>query len=206
MVKLFVEGGGDAASLKTACRRAFSSFITKTGISKRPRIVACGSREDAFRSYCTAIRNNEEAFLLVDSECAVSASHQNGASDQWTPWEHLRSRDNWEMPGGGKQTDCHLMVQVMESWFLADRTTLSHFFGQGFQLTALPALQTAVESISKQQVYAALEKATRSCRPKSSYAKGEHSFTLLEIIDSNKVLQASPWAKRFVDELCKKMT
>ncbi len=46
-VKLYVEGGGDTASLKTACREGFTTFITKSGVQNRPRIVACGSRRNA---------------------------------------------------------------------------------------------------------------------------------------------------------------
>jgi hypothetical protein len=68
MVKLYVEGGGDTTELKGACREGFRTFISKAGIIKRPRIVACGSRRDAFESYCTAIASWEEALLLVDSE------------------------------------------------------------------------------------------------------------------------------------------
>ena len=74
MVKLYVEGGGDTNALRTACREGFTSFITKAGLVKRPRVVACGSRRDAFESFCTAIAVGEEAMLLVDSEAPVPAS------------------------------------------------------------------------------------------------------------------------------------
>ena len=32
MVKLYVEGGGDTAALKTACREGFTTFVTNAGI------------------------------------------------------------------------------------------------------------------------------------------------------------------------------
>ncbi|WP_203225773.1 MULTISPECIES: hypothetical protein [Pseudomonas] len=32
-------------------------------------------------------------------------------------------------------------------------------------------------------------------------SKGEHSFKLLGLIDPNKVCEASPWAKRFIESL-----
>lgn len=61
-MKLYVEGGGNAASLKTACREGFSKLLEKAGFKGRmPRIVACGSRNDAFDSFCTAIRIGEPA-------------------------------------------------------------------------------------------------------------------------------------------------
>ena len=40
-----------------------------------PAIVACGSRNDAFESYCTALASagqNDFPLLLVDSEVAVT--------------------------------------------------------------------------------------------------------------------------------------
>lgn len=97
------------------------------------------------------------------------------------------------------------MTQIMESWFLADRDAIKTFFGQGFRENDLPPMNNAVESTAKQQIYSTLARATRDCKTKSAYGKGEHSFKLLTKIDPAKVMQASPWAKRFVDELHKKM-
>ena len=39
----------------------------------------------------------------------------------------------------------------------------------------------------------------------SPYEKSEHSFVILSRIDPEKVIAASPWAKRFIDELKSKM-
>jgi hypothetical protein len=207
MVKLYVEGGGDTAALKTACREGFTIFVTKAGLKNRPRIVACGSRRDAFDSFCTAIASGEDAVLLVDSEDAVIAQHQQGLPDAWTPWAHLKARvgDGWDKPVGASDAQCHFMVQIMESWFLADRDTLKAFFGQDFRENALPAANNPIEGIAKPQVYNALAQATSNCKTKAAYGKDEHSFKLLTKIDPAKVTQASPWAKRFVDELRKKM-
>lgn len=207
MVKLYVEGGGDTAALKTACREGFTTFITKAGIDKRPRIVACGSRRNAFESYCTAIANGEDAVLLVDSEDPVNAQPQTDKPDTWQPWQHLKARagDGWGKPDGVPDTDCHLMVQCMESWFLADRAALKAFFGQGFKENQLPAVANSVEQVAKIQVYEALAIATKECKTKAQYGKGEHSFKLLAEISPAIVVAASPWAKRFVDELKKKM-
>jgi len=55
--------------------------------------------------------------------------------------------------------------------------------------------------VPKQQVYDALAKATRDCKSKSQYGKGEHSFKLLGLINPGKVREASPWAKRFFEAL-----
>lgn len=160
-----------------------------------PRIVACGSRRNAYDSFCIAVKNGETALLLVDSEATVAASH----SDK--PWLHLLSRpgDKWAMPAGATDQQCHLMVECMEAWLLADRATMQKFFGQGFNANALPVVTHSVEAITKPQLYQALTDATRNCKTKAKYGKGEHSFTLLKLVDANKVLAASPWAQRFVD-------
>lgn len=50
--KLYVEGGGDSKTLKTACRKGFRSFLGKAGLTGRlPRIVAGGSRRNAYESF-----------------------------------------------------------------------------------------------------------------------------------------------------------
>ena len=206
-MKVYVEGGGDTAALKAACREGFSTFITKAGIQKRPRVVACGSRRDAYESYCTAVANGDEAVLLVDSEAPVAARHERGEPAHWQPWQHLKHRrgDGWDKPREGADTDCQLMVQCMESWFLCDRDALAAFFGRGFQENKLPAPANSVESLTKDMIYSALAEATKACRTKTQYGKGEHSFKLLARIDPALVAAASPWAKRFVTELGKKM-
>lgn len=202
-MKLFVEGGGTSNQLRTACREGFSKFITAAGVSKRPRIVACGSREDAFDSFCTEIGCGNPAFLLVDSETAVAATAQAGTEpENWQPWNHLRLRvgDEWEKPASATHKQCHLMVECMESWFMADRATLIGFFGQGFQESQLPPSSRPIECLSKATVYDGLKRATRPSR-KGEYGKGDHSFKLLAEISPHLVMAASPWAKRFIDEL-----
>lgn len=208
-MKLYVEGGGDSNALRTACREGFTSFITKAGVANRPRVVACGSRRDAFDSFCTAIANGEEAMLLVDAEASIAAAaeHPEDEPGKWKPWLHLKSRagDGWDKPAGSEDSDCHLMVQCMESWLLADRVTLKAFFDPGFSANALPAAANDIESVAKLAVYDALERSTRACKSKGSYGKGQHSFKLLTVINPAKVTAACPWAKRFVDCLKEKM-
>jgi len=203
MVKLYVEGAGDSSALKTVCRAGFSTFISKAGITKRPRVVACGSRANAYDRFCTALKNGEKAMLLVDSEQTVNSKYQQGSQETWQPWAHLKTGDHWDKPQHSTDTDCHLMVQVMESWFLADRDVLKAFFGQGFNENSLPS--TPVEEVAKDTLYNALKQASRACKTKAVYGKNEHSFKLLALIDPEKVTRASPWAKRFVDALRKKM-
>lgn len=211
-MKLYVEGGGDSHLLRTACRQGFTKFLERAGLRRHmPRIVACGGRQQAYDDYCTAIANGEEAFLLVDSEAPVAQAAQPGdANDEearqaWLPWIHLKTRDNWDMPANGEDGHCHLMVQCMETWFLAHREALKMYFGQGFKEDQLPPATNPVESVAKKRVYGSLENATHDCKTKTQYGKGEHSFKILALVDPAKVTATSPWAKRFADALKKKM-
>lgn len=215
MVKLYVEGGGDSAALKTACREGFARFLEKAGLSGHmPRIVACGGRQDAFDSFCTALKNGEPALLLVDSEAPVALAAQLGDAtvkdvrSQWLPWLHLLHRpgDGWEKPAGAQDMQCHLMVQCMESWLLADRASLKVFFGQGFLENQLPPDNPDVEAIAKNELYQSLANATRTCKTKAQYGKGEHSFKLLALLDPVKVMDVSPWDRRFIDGLKDQMS
>lgn len=205
-MKLFVEGGGDSGDLKKACRKGFTQFITEAGLTNRPRVVACGSRGDAYDSFCTEINSGNPAMLLVDSEAAVIASHQQGKPDTWTPWVHLKQRqgDEWDKPDGATDVQCHFMVECMENWFLADRETVKRFFGQGFHMNFLPAASRSIESVPKTEVYRALKKATSKSK-KGEYGKGNHSFKLLAEINPRLVAAASPWTNRFITELKKAM-
>jgi len=202
-VKLFVEGGGNTAALKAECRKGFTTFITKAGISRRPKVIASGSRQNAYKDYCTAIRNGEQALLLVDSEDPISAAHEQGTIDDFKPWEHLKTRvgDGWSKPQNADDADCHLMTQVMESWFIADRDALKKFFGPDFNSNQLPSTATPIEKVSKDTLFSALRKATASLGSRRQYGKGKHSFKILAQIDPALVTKASPWAKRFIEKL-----
>jgi hypothetical protein len=206
-VYVYAEGGGSgahSADLQAEFRQAFAEFLSKTdlGTTRRPRVVPCGGREQAFGSFCTAIAQGQNALLLVDSETPINPLHQPLAPASWKPWAHLQAQASWDTPLGASNDDCHLMVQCMENWFLADKASVQAFFGQGFNLAALPTAE--VETVPKSTVYSALQIATKTCKTKAPYGKGAHSFKLLKVISPDKVEAASPWAKRFLDELRKR--
>lgn len=200
-VKIYIEGGGDQKRLKTECRKAFRRFFEKAGFKGHmPRLVACGSRQNAFDDFCIAMNSpneNEVSFLLVDAEALVKEVHKN------RPWDHLKERDHWNRPENVSNRQVLLMVQVMESWFLADPPALEIFFGGKFNSKALPR-QPDIESISKKDVFQGLEAATRYTQ-KGKYGKGAHSFKILERIDPKRVAAASPWASRLLDNLSKEL-
>ena len=194
-LKLIVEGSGDrkSKSLNRECRRAFAEFLGKAGlVGKLPSIEAAGGREQAYDAFKTAhARDSRTAVLLVDAEAPVTAQD---------PWTHLSTHDDWTRPAGATNDQCHLMVQVMESWFLADREALATFYQQRFRPQALPGNPRQVEQISKMDVENGLERATRATT-RGRYHKGRHSFEILASLDPAKVTAASPYARRFVQTL-----
>ena len=103
--------------------------------------------------------------LLLDAERAVGETG---------PWQHLKDRDGWDRPDGATDDQCHLMVQAMESWFLADRTALEKYYGQDFQETALPS-NPQIEQVSKNDVLGGFRQATRGTT-KGRYDKGIPQF------------------------------
>lgn len=191
-MKLYVEGGGGSKTLKTACRKGFRRFLEKAGLTGRlPRIVAAGSRQNAYESFKTAHGHGcGTVLLLVDAEEPVTA---DGA------WQHLQAREGWNRPDGATDEQCHLMVELMESWFLADREAIAAFYGQGYQSNALPPRQD-VEQIPKRDVLDGLVQATRNST-KGRYDKGAHGFRILENLDPAKVREAAPHADRFISTL-----
>lgn len=195
--KIYVEGGGERRELRARCRKGFSCFFRKTALAgKMPRVIACGGRHQTFDRFRTAINHAEaDVFivLLVDSEEPVTAS----------AWRHLRERDSWRKPPNATDNHVHLMVQCMESWFLADMDALASYFGNGFNRNALPG-QANVEKVSKTALMESLTRATRASAPKGRYRKGKHSFEILSSLDPQKVAQASPYAKRLLGTLLTK--
>ena len=195
-VKVYVEGGGDGRELRARCRRGFSSFFEKAdSVGRMPQVIACGGRQSAYAKFRTAVASgNEREFivLLVDSEGPVA----EGSS----PWVHLMNRDGWNKPDDATDENSHLMVECMEAWFLADKDRLAVFFGRGFNRNALSSHRN-IEEIAKADVLQGLKNATRQCRPRGKYGKGQHSFEILSEVDPAKVSAASPHAKRLIETL-----
>jgi hypothetical protein len=87
------------------------------------------------------------------------------------------------------------MVQCMEAWFLADKTTLARYYGDGFRESALPR-NPRIEEIPKREVAYGLRRATEATI-KGPYHKTRHGFDLLGRLDPRAVRQRSPFADAF---------
>ncbi len=159
-------------------------------MKSRPKVIPCGGRSETFKRLCAAHARGEPCALLVDSEEPVAS----GDSVR----QHLWKRDQWKMPGGVRDEQLHLFVQVMESWFLADPEGCAKHLKKGFRSQDLSG--RPIESVSKKDVYQSLAKAVGEIAAKS-YSKGQHSFGVIACLDPAKVEQASPSAKRLLDWL-----
>ena len=188
-VCVYVEGGGPKAKdqAATACRKAFHLFLEKVlGDKPKPRIVASGSRDDAYHDFCRSLDNDPDTFavLLVDSEDPVVGGR--------TAKAHLQDRErHWT--GSMPEEQVHLMVQCMETSFLADKAALAKYYGNKFKESALPA-NPKIEEISKQDVMKGLVAASKSTK-KGTYHKTNHGFDILEGIDPAAVRKASPFVR-----------
>lgn len=189
-VQIFVEGGGDAKTTLTKCRQGFAEYCAKLAPhNRRPSIVACGGRQQAFDRFRTAILNGrigEHFALLVDSEGPITSR---------TAAEHLQSRDGWDFDSL-RAPEAFLMAQAMEAWFLADREVLSAFYDGGFLANRLPGSATNIEIIPKDDLEPKLKHASRQTQ-KGEYHKTKHGFAILALLDPAKVGDASPHANDF---------
>jgi hypothetical protein len=198
-IRIYIEGGGDKKDTKKAIRIGFSEFlkdIKQIAQKKRIRwqVIICGSRQNAFEDFNNALKANPNAFnvLLVDAEAPVYT----------TPCQHLKRRDNWDLPNIDDE-HCHLMVQTMEAWLIADIETLKKFYGQGFKAHSIPS-NPNVEDIEKKQLEPSLKAATRHTQ-KGEYHKIQHASKLLALLDVDKVREASAHCNRLFTTLIRKM-
>lgn len=182
-IAIYMEGGGEGRDTKTALRHGMDMFLNpiKEAVRNKSwhwKLVPCGSRNAAFKSFKNAILKDTARIiiLLVDAEGPVKTSVR----------EHLKSRDRWELDF---TTDdkVHLMIQTMEAWIVADIAALTDYYGQNFQQSALPST-SELEAISKSEITRALKLATKATQ-KREYHKIRHASDLFKRIDSSIVRQ-----------------
>ncbi|HOZ62659.1 MAG TPA: DUF4276 family protein [Smithellaceae bacterium] len=197
-IKIYIEGGGEGKDLDSRFREAWSKFFKAAGLSgQMPRPVRGKGRlntHDLFVTAFNARKADELPLLLLDSEEALQDGH--------TVWQHLKARDNMEKPLQATEEHVYLMVQVMETWLLADPDALRRYFGSKCKIEKIPAWMN-LEVIDKQRIFDTLQQITADCGVKV-YAKGKVSFELLGTISPEKVKEKCPNAKRLLDFLAAK--
>jgi hypothetical protein len=182
-IRIYLEGGGQENASKRLIRNGFDAFLGPLRDLARAKqmqwaIIPCGPRNVAFENFEHALRDHPDAFnvLLIDSEEQVSSSG----------WEHLRQRDRWQTAHLPEE-NCHLMVQTIEAWLIADPDALADYYGQRFRRNALPK-RDDVEAIPKDQLYKSLERATSDTQ-KGPYHKIRHCADLLSLLSRERVRQ-----------------
>ena len=190
-IRIFVEG--DKALLNGF--RAFLKPVIDAARQRRIkfRVTPGGSKDETIKDFLDAVQDEPEVFnvLLIDSD----------RPDNGRLMASLKSSRIWDNQIGAAVRDdqIHFMVQVMESWFLADKDALARYYGQSFQANHLPQ-NPNVEQVLANDVIRRLEDATRRTQ-KETYHKTLHAPDLLAQIDSDKVRNAAPNCRRLFTAL-----
>jgi hypothetical protein len=184
-IRLYIEGGGDSESSRGVLREGFARFFKGVVDEARQRsihfkLICCGGRDKTIKVFSNAMKDRPEAFnvLLLDADHPVSNSRL----------DHLKTHFKKSIRGLDEKR-CHLMVQVMEAWFLADIMTLKKYYTKDFNTKAFPKAKN-VETIDKDIVLNALKEATRHTQ-KGEYHKINHASALLASIRSSEARKAS---------------
>ena len=196
-INIYIEGGArnqDRAA-SAALRRGFSMFLTKLCPEIRAKniklnTVIVGSTELTCKIFTQANEKSPDKFfiLLVDSDVAVDEAEKSKTFLQNNPKLVKCDLSNVE------ENQCHLMVQVMETWFLADVETLKNHFGRDFKENKLRKT-VSIEAIAKDDVLDSLKTATQT-RRSSGYQKLKDGAKLLEKINPRKVREAAPHCEK----------
>ena len=196
-VAIYMEGGGERrGGSRAELRQGMEVFLAEIKNACRARrwhwkLVCCGPRNEAYRHFRNARANRDPGIvvLLVDSEGPVGASSCAG---------HLAARDGWDLGRVGEDA-IHLMVQTMEAWIVSDPDALGRYYGQGFQMGALPRRRN-VEEVSKHDIAQALDRASQGTS-KGKYQKIGHARHLLQRIDPMTARQRCPHCERLFETL-----
>ena len=192
-VAIYMEGGGDSVAGKRALRQGMDALLEPIKAARDKawhwKLVPCGGRDKAFRAFRNAVSASEYAVvaLLVNSEDAV---------DSRSPARHLAQRDRWDLAFAPEES-VHMMVQVMETWILADQDALRAYYGTRLNASALP-VQRNLEDVAKRDVLRALARAT-AATSKGEYGKIRHASEILARLDPHIVRQRCPHFVRMWD-------
>ncbi len=194
-IRIYIEGDTSQKGKNTdiTLRQGFNYFFRELideaknkNIKLRP--ITYGSKFETFKKFLDGKREYQNSFVLflLDSDAPLEENE--------TPKAFLQKQNlTWHLQEA-EENQCHLMVQVMESWFFADKDKLAEFYGQNFNRNAL-SNNTNIEKIPKANIESGLANATRNTQ-KGEYHKTRHGAKLLELINPNKVRESAPHCER----------
>ncbi len=165
---------------------AFLSQIAAAARFRKCKFSLIAANGTPIRDYHDAIATHPDAWnvLLLDSEEAITGPLPDFCKKKGLP--DLSASVFW-------------MVQIMESWFLADPESLRKYYGEGLRKNVLDG-NPQIEHIPKSDVLSTLKMATRGTK-KKEYHKTAHAPDLLARIDPELVKAAAPNCKRLLDAL-----
>ena len=191
---IYLEGGASGPKSKILdirCERAFHKLLDRMGFTgRKPRLVACGGRDDVYKSFYRALRSSVNGYVAmwIDSEEPIA--------DIEKAWKHLAEVTTvgaWKQPEDAKDDQVLFMTTCMETWIVADRAALREHYKQNLNENPLPH-PSGFESQQRHEVQQALETATKNCN--NAYAKGKRSFDIFEKLDPAVLRQHLPSFER----------
>lgn len=203
-IKLYVEGGGKGSHKRATIKlqQGLDAFFRRLKDAAREKrigfkIIPAGNTQNTYDDFILSVKISPQSFnlLLVDSDEAVAANQTARAflQNKYRKWDLQIVTDE----------QCHLMVQIMESWFIADVAALKNYYGREFKDSAIPKNKN-VETIAKKTIEKSLETATAKTQ-KAEYHKIEHGAKLLELVNPQKVRKAAPHCERLFATIADKI-
>lgn len=173
-VRIYIEGGAEGKIADNEFRENWRKFLNELHETARETkkyqkldIIRLKGRSNAFRRFRKAKNEfpDDLCVLLVDSETLVLPLNK-------PVWDVVKQRqeDNWDRPHWATEKHLYLMVPFLETWLLTDQKALSDYFKRGFESKDLP--ENNLESRSKDDIDAALKKATRNSKVKYKHGLG----------------------------------
>jgi hypothetical protein len=188
-IRIYFEGNED---LRPGFMNFFSE-IRDAAKNRRFRFRLVDSGSKPIDDYITALESNPRAwnFVLIDSEGPYNE-------------KLLRQRCKNEGLEDSHFESVFWMVQMMESWFLADREALKQYYDQRFRDNSLPP-NPKIEAILKEDITKGLKRATKNCK-KGEYHKRDHAPFILSKLNPELVKQASPHCRRIFDTVLERLS
>ncbi len=183
-IRIYFEGND---ALRPGFRDFFSGLHELARQNKITlRLIAAKNGPNDFKK---ALRSHPDSFNILLKDCEQPFTNPVALCHRHDIDAKLSERVFW-------------MVELMESWFLADPDTLAKYYGQGFSRKVIG--QTGdVEAVPKNEVFNRLKSATANTT-KGEYSKVRHAPDLLAKLDP-KLVQKHAEHCRVLFEALQKM-
>ncbi len=205
-MRLYIEGdtkqkgSGNSITLRQGFNEFFGKWAREEKVEIKLQPILCGDRGKAAKIFLNdAVLYPEDfAALLIDSEREKDIEESAKAFLE-TDFPNYDFKDV-------EESQCHFMVQAMESWFLADKEKLAACYDNKFHEKSLPK-HKEVEKIPKIDAIEKLKKATKDTRNgKGEYGKGADSGKILGEIRPQKVSGNAPHCERLFAAIREKIS